>query len=377
MDLIDNLNDLAGRIQRQKDSVLTEEAAKTAFVLPFLQVLGYDIFNPMEVIPELTADHGVKKGEKVDYAITLDSKKVILIECKPVGADLEAKHAGQLFRYFSVTDARFGVLTDGIRYLFFSDLEKENKMDDRPFFEFNLLQFGEGKVEELKKFTKPSFNLETIIGTASNLKYNKALVSELRSEFEEPTDDFIKLLTSRVYDGRYTQQIKDQFSDLVKKAMREFVREKINDRLKNALDTDKHEAGVDEGVGLGAEGTMSSNDGGIVTTPEEWEGYRIVQAIGAEIVDPERIFMRDAKSYCAILLDDNNRRPICRFHFGKNKMAITIFVPNNEQKFDLEKVIGIYKFSGMIRDSIGQYEKLREEPRAKEKSENIKSNVRI
>jgi len=154
MDLIDKLSELASRIQRQKDSVLTEEAAKTAFVLPFLQALGYDVFNPSEVIPELTADHGVKKGEKVDYAIKLQDRIVILIECKSIGADLEAKHAGQLFRYFSVTDARFGVLTDGVRYLFFSDLEKENRMDDRPFFEFNLFQFGEGQVEELKKFTK-------------------------------------------------------------------------------------------------------------------------------------------------------------------------------------------------------------------------------
>lgn len=190
MDLIDRLKELSAKIERQKKAVLTEEAAKTAFVLPFLQALGYDIFNPAEVIPELTADHGVKKGEKVDYAIRLENKIIIIIECKPIGSNLETKHAGQLFRYFSVTETRFGVLTDGVKYLFYSDLEKDNYMDSRPFFEFNLFEFGENQVEELKKFTKTSFDLETIISTASNLKYHKALISELKSEFESPSEEF-------------------------------------------------------------------------------------------------------------------------------------------------------------------------------------------
>lgn len=357
MDLIDKLTELSGRIQRQKDSVLTEEAAKTAFVLPFLQALGYDVFNPSEVIPELTADHGVKKGEKVDYAIKQDEKIVILIECKPIGADLEAKHAGQLFRYFAVTDARFGVLTDGVRYLFFSDLEKENRMDDRPFFEFNLFQFGEGQVEELKKFTKTSFNLETIISTASNLKYHKALVSEIKSEFESPSEDMVKLLTSRVYNGRFTQQIRDQFTELSQRAMKDYVRERVNERLKTALDTDKTEHGPQQETPIEAPKAQQIENNGIETTAEELEGYRIIQAIGAELVDPERIVIRDAKSYCAILLDDNNIRPICRLHFGKTKMSITIFAPENESKFDIEKVLHIYRYRALLQDAIGQYEK--------------------
>lgn len=357
MDLIDKLNELATRIKRQRDSVLTEEAAKTAFVLPFIQSLGYDVFNPSEVIPEFTADHGVKKGEKVDYAIKQDDNIVILIECKTLGANLEAKHTGQLFRYFAVTDARFGVLTDGIRYIFFSDLDKENKMDERPFFEFNLFDFGEQQVEELKKFTKISFNLDTIISTASNLKYHKALIAEIKSEFETPSDDLIKLLASRVYTGRFTQQVKDQFSILTRKAMGDFIREKINDRLKTALDTDKFSTDlVQETPQNNTPPAVQIDDDGIETTPEEWEAYRMIQAIAAELIDPERIVMRDAKSYCAILLDDNNRRPVCRLHFGKTKLSITIFSPNNETKFDLGKLAQIYQHRTLIQGAISQYE---------------------
>jgi len=356
MDFIDKLTELSGRIQRQKESVLTEEAAKTAFVLPFIQTLGYDIFNPEEVIPELTADHGVKKGEKVDYAIQLDKQKVILVECKPVGSELEAKHAGQLFRYFSVTEARFGVLTDGIRYVFFSDLEKENKMDERPFFEFNLLQFTESNVEELKKFTKNFFDLQTIISTASNLKYFKALTEEIRAEFDSPSEDFVRILTGRVYSGRFTQQVKEQFTELTQKAMRDFIRYRVNERLKSALETDNHEnaSDIQKKEELSEENLDKSN--GIVTTDEEIEAHRIVRAIGAEHVDPERITMRDAKSYCAILLDDNNRRPICRLFFGKSKKSVSIFVPDNETKVDILRIYDMYKYRAELELAIKQYD---------------------
>lgn len=353
MDLIDKLTDLAGRIQRQKNAVFTEEAAKTAFVLPFLQSLGYDVFNPLEVVPELTADHGVKKGEKVDYAITQNGKIVILIECKPIGADLAAKHAGQLFRYFSVTEARFGVLTDGIRYLFFSDLEKENRMDDRPFFEFNLSQFGENQVEELKKFTKTAFDLDTIISTASNMKYHRALIAEFKTEFESPSEELVRLFTARVFPGRFTQQVREQFTGLCLRAMRDYLREQVNDRLKSALETDKKDETQNLPSESIAEGSKSQDD--IETTPEEWEAYRIIQAIGTEIVDPERIAIRDAKSYCAILFDNNNRRTICRLYFGKAKKSVSIFLPEGEKTFPLEKLSSLYQTKEQIKAAIFQY----------------------
>lgn len=348
MDMSDRIVELAARLQHQRDTVLTEEAAKTAFVLPFIQTLGYDIFNPAEVVPELTADHGVKKGEKVDYAIKRDGKITMLIECKPVGADLEAKHAGQLFRYFAVTDARFGILTDGVRYLFFTDLEKPNRMDDRPFFEFNILGYNDDQLDELKKFTKSKFDLDTIISTASRLKYHRALINAIDDEFEEPGDDLVKLFTSKVYDGRMTQQVRDEFAVLVKNALRDFIRKRVNDRLKSALE----KGGNDEPVEDEAPVIDSS---GIVTTDEEMEAHRIVQAIGAELTDPARIVIRDAKSYCAILFDDNNRRPICRLHFGKNKMSIAIFAPDNEAKFDINTVRDLYQHKSLVLEAIKQW----------------------
>ncbi len=105
MDFIDEVKQFAGRIAKMKDSIQTEEATKTSMIMPFFRLLGYDVFNPLEFVPEYTADVGIKKGEKVDYAImNEDGKPLILIEAKWCGENLD-KHASQLFCYFATTSA--------------------------------------------------------------------------------------------------------------------------------------------------------------------------------------------------------------------------------------------------------------------------------
>src|SRR5689334_11303987 len=111
MDFAERIGELAALVVKQAGDIQTEEATKNAMIMPLIAALGYNVFNPREVTPELHADVGVKKGEKVDYAIIVGGKPAILFECKWHGADLSKEHASQLYRYFSVTDARFGVLT--------------------------------------------------------------------------------------------------------------------------------------------------------------------------------------------------------------------------------------------------------------------------
>ena len=158
MDFIDKIRELSVRIPKQLEYIQTEEATKNALIMPFISALGYNVFDPTEVTPELCADVGVKKGEKVDYAILQDGKPIILFECKHHSADLNKVHASQLYRYFSVTEARFSVLTNGIIYWFYTDLDASNKMDGKPFFEFSMLDVKESSVEELKKFSKSAFS---------------------------------------------------------------------------------------------------------------------------------------------------------------------------------------------------------------------------
>jgi predicted type IV restriction endonuclease len=178
MEFLEKIKALAVRVEKQKDNIITEEACKNAFVMPFLNALGYDVFNPELVIPEFTADVGVKKGEKVDYAIKIDGKIAILAECKTCGSDLSQQHMSQLYRYFSVTDARFAILTNGQQYWFYSDLDEPNRMDQRPFFRFDILDYRPSDIAELSKFTQDQFDLDKILTTASTLKYSSAIQQE-------------------------------------------------------------------------------------------------------------------------------------------------------------------------------------------------------
>jgi predicted type IV restriction endonuclease len=353
MDFIDQLRSIASRIPAQRDMLNTEEATKNALVMPFIIALGYDVFNPLEVVPELVADVGAKKGEKVDYAIMKDGKPIIIFECKRIGADLHLEQASQLYRYFTVTEARFGVLTDGVMYRLFADLEQPNKMDSKPFFEFNLLDFKDNDIEELKKFTKTQFQLENIVSAATDLKYTKEILKLLAEQLAGPTDDFVCLFASKVYSGRMTQAKREQFTMLTKRALNQFINDRITERLKVAM----AEPEQLEATKLDEELPMADvKERNIETTPEEWEAYYIVRAILREIVDVKRIYLRDAQSYCSILFDDNNRKSICRLRFHSNRKQIGLFDESkNETVVQIGDLSDIYKCATQLKKIAAYY----------------------
>lgn len=365
MDLIDQLRILSSRISQTKTLVQTEEATKNAMIMPFIQILGYNVFDPLEVTPELVAEVGTKKGEKVDYAILRDGKPIILFECKKCGGDLHINHASQLFRYFHVTAARFGVLTNGLVYRFFTDLEQPNKMDEKPFFEFNILDFKDRDVDELKKFTKSAFDIDTILTTANDLKYTRSIQTLLSEWMINPSEDFVRLLSADLIGNRrFTPAVKDQFTLITKRAFDQLLGEKINERLKGAM--------APEGVTIAeTPRSTASNDistsetePAIVTTSEEIEGFHIVRSIVRDLISPRRVVMRDAQSYCAILLDDNNRKPICRLRFNNTqKLRIGLFKVNKEEELmNLESVDDIYSFADRIKATLSSYIKPESSP---------------
>ena len=362
MDLIDKLRELALRIPKQLPHVSTEEATKTALVMPFISALGYNVFDPTEVVPEFTADVGTKKGEKVDYAIIRDGQPIILFECKWSGCDLDEAHASQLYRYFTVTPSRFGVLTNGLQYRFFSDLEEPNKMDSRPFLVLDLQNLDERAVEELKKFAKSSFDLDSIISTASELKYTDGIKRILHEEWINPSEEFVRLLVGRVYSGRFTQAIKDQFTQIAKRALLEFINGRVNERLKSALASS-------EGEGRELDATTETDGGAnddvgtsskIVTTEEEIEGYYVVKAILSASIDPRRVFIRDTRHYCGVLLDDTNRKPICRLWFNGSQKYVGLFDEHkSETREAISDVNDLYRYSDALRKTAAHYDRAR------------------
>ena len=340
MDLIDEINALAARVPSLSENIKTEEATKNALIMPFISILGYNVFDPTEVIPEFTADHGIKKGEKVDYALFKDGKPVILIECKNIDANLDNGQASQLFRYFNVTDAKIGLLTNGIVYRFYSDLESSNKMDEKPFLEIDLLNIKESSIKELKRFKKESFDIDTLSTAATELKYTKEIKIIILDEMASPSEDFTRYFAKQVYGGVMTQSRLKSFSDITKNALNQFVNDRINERLTYALGEDKPVLEPSDNM---EESQSNDNDTktdiDIVTTNEELEGYLIVKAILTEIIDSNRVAKRDVKRYCGVLLDDNNRKPVCRLWFKSKQKYVGIFDDETDSKREVKTPI--------------------------------------
>ena len=351
MELETRLNELAKTVREHREVLLTEEAAKNALVMPFLQALGYNVFNPSEVVPEFTADVGIKKGEKVDYAICNEGSVSILVECKPASSDLTINHASQLFRYFSVTDARIAILTNGVIFKFFSDIDSPNKMDAKPFFTVDLENIRKPDFRTLANFAKGTFNIETIVAEAGNLKLQSLVAKELEKEFSDPSEEFVRLVANRVHEGRVTSSIKDHFKSLITASINNLIREQVNKRLTSALQA-SNPADADE-----TDMPSSGNTDGVVTTQDELDGFNIVRAIGSRNVEPSRIVMRDAKSYCAILLDDNNRKTIARLHFNSpTARHFGTFSGKEETRHAVNNPVDIYQFEKQVSARIAELE---------------------
>ena len=355
MDFKDQIKQLGDKITKLKDQVITEEATKGAFIMPMLQILGYDVFNPLEIVPEFTCDIGAKKGEKIDYAVFRDAVPLILIECKHWKQNLDL-HNAQLLRYYTVSKAKFGVLTNGIKYRMFTDLVAPNKMDEKPFFEFDVTDMRENQIEELKKFHKSYFDLESIVGTASDLKYTNEIMALIRSEIAHPSEWFVRGIAKIVYDGIVTAKVYEQFSALTKKSFSQVISDMITERLKTAL---AKETVPDQSVAerqLG-ESESEGEDSRIVTTDEELEGFYAVKAALRGRVDLNRVVYRDTISYFGILLDDNNRKPICRLYFNGPKKFIAIFDENKKEiRSELSSMDALFGYADAMVRTIEQYD---------------------
>ena len=359
MDFIERLQALSKKVSQVSNSLETEEATKNALVMPFLHsVLGYDVFDPNEVIPEFTADTATKKGEKVDYALIKDGVVQILIECKKYREPLATKHANQLFRYFSVTNARIAILTNGAKYQFFTDLDAPNKMDEKPFLTLDLENLDEHIVPEVKKLTKSSFDVDSVVDAAGELKYLNQIKSILGEQFKSPEEDFVKFFTSKVYDGVQTAKVKSQFLEITTKALKQFLNDSINARLKSAIGDDIKDSVKTENQSVqDTEKSETPEKPKILTTDEEVEGFNIIKAILRQKIEVQRICSRDTQSYFGVLLDDNNRKPLCRLHFNaKQKYIGIIDEAKNETRHPIDTVDDIFQFSAQLQNTLALYE---------------------
>jgi predicted type IV restriction endonuclease len=352
MDFKDQIKQLAEKLEKSKSKIHNEEQTKHSLIMPFIQILGYDVFDPSEVVPEFVADLGIKKGEKVDYAIFMNGEPTILIECKHSSENLDP-HNSQLFRYFHVSKAKFGILTNGIVYRFYTDLLEANKMDEKPFLEVNITDLKDNHVEEVKKFHKSYFDLSNIVSTANELKYTNEFKILIQNEFNSPSDIFIRHFAKQVYTGALTAKQMELFGPMVKKSLSQYVSDLITDRLKSALEI-QTEA---EPISTSSPIPEIAEENKIVTTPEEMDAFYIVRAILRRKIAIDRVVYRDAQSYFAILLDDNRLKTICRLYFNGSKKYIGII--DDQKKETKNEIINnsdIYNFEESLIKTVDFYE---------------------
>jgi len=351
MDFKDTIKQLGERVIKLKEQITSEEATKNAFIMPFINALGYDVFNPFEVVPEYTSDIGIKKGEKVDYAILKDGQPQILIECKWWGENLDL-HSSQLFRYFHASKAKFGLLTNGIIYRFYTDLVETNKMDDKPFLEFDITTIKEQPLYELKKFHKSYFNVHEIFNSASELKYSNEIKQIMTNELNNPTPNFVRYFVKLVYSGQATEKVINQFTEIVKKSLNTLISDIISERLKTALEKEN----TKEIEQITQQEANKEEVNNIITTEDEKEAYIIIKSIIRSKIDISRIFFRDFQTCASILIDDTIRQTICKLYLNNSKKFIGIFDENKkESKFEIQALDEIFNYTDALLKSVEKY----------------------
>ncbi len=303
MDISNTIHDVADRVLKQVPYVQSEEATKLAMVNPFLtDVLGYDTADLTQVQPEFTADVGTKQGEKVDYALIHEGEPVILIEAKVTGTPLDKTDPSQLFRYFAALDsAQFGIFTDGVKYLFFTDIDKANVMDRRPFLNLDLSDIKTEALEEVVRFVRTEFDPSEIRENADALKYVQGLRERIAQEFRDPSDDFVRLLMSSVYDGLKTQAAVDAFRIHTQKALKSFVEVNLRERLAAAFGKEAGETEI-----------PSRENARTAINSDEVKAFFIIKALLHDVIDVDRLHLVQRTDHSAVLVDGSVRKLVCK-----------------------------------------------------------------
>jgi hypothetical protein len=274
----------------------------------------------------------------------------ILVEAKPYTSDLKTAEMGQLSRYFQATNARIGILTNGQTFLFYSDLDKPNLMDERPFAEIDLFDLKSAPLEQIKQMSKAMFDIDTLLSTAERLKYLRGVKEQLKAELTDPSEWLVKEMAGRVHSAKRTSsQLLEKFKPIVIDAIKAYINDKINERLSSAMEVEKAQAEVANPVPVDL---SEDEETGIVTTKEEYEGLYIIRAICASEIDPSRLTEKDTKTYCNVLLDNNSWKSIVRMHFNGAQKKLEIFDDADPKMVPLESLSNIYQLAERIRSAL-------------------------
>lgn len=169
MDLVTELRSVAVDVLSKRQFAKNEAQTRSYLIDPFMRALGFEPNEPNDVEQEFTADF-VANNRKVDYALKKNGSPIIFVEFKPATTKLSYEHTKQLQQYISTKlNVRFGILTNGLEYSFFADIDNPNVMDDEPFLVVDIRNFDDGFARELVCFSKTDFDSQKTFSKAREL----------------------------------------------------------------------------------------------------------------------------------------------------------------------------------------------------------------
>lgn len=369
MGFAEDLRSLSIRVPGILDYTQNEAHTRSALVNPFLQALGYNTSDLREVVPEFGANvnaPGVTQNKKVDYAILQDGKPQILVEVKHHRTRLDSGYASLAAYFAAAAGTEVGILTNGVVYRVYTDIERENLLDRRPFLTINMAQLSEESLADLAFLTRDGFDVDRLKERAQDLRYIKGIKSLLKEQYDSPSDDFVKFFFRELCPhNSFVGNLKQAFVETyVPTALQEFLREEIDalfDEVREMREiaslpepsTPETETAVD---------TAREEESSIETTEEEWQGYAIIKSLLNGKVDLDRVAIRDCISYCGILLDNNNSKPLCRLHFNTRNKRISLFdregstAADREDKIEIGSINDLYQYGDRLAATLAAYD---------------------
>lgn len=328
----ESMQRLGVQVATRQEHILNEETAKQSLIIPFLAALGYDVFDPLEIRPEYDSDFGKKKGEKVDYAVIKNGDPIMFIEAKSPSQKLE-NHDSQLARYFNATPGmKIGIITNGIIYKFFTDLNTGNIMDETPFLELNITELCDTDIEALARFRKEMFDAQQVVLFAEELIYTSNLNKKLEDIFKNPPDEFIRYLIKDFSDTRITQNVIDRFRPIVKKSISQALLNLVSQSLAAQTQNTPLEDTPEDLAAATLDVEGSKKKAAIDTTENELSAFELIKAILLDAgKDVSLLDYKDTTNYFSVFVK-NPSNWVVRLNIEGNKKAITTNLPLEKAK---------------------------------------------
>ncbi|WP_336020862.1 type I restriction endonuclease [Acinetobacter bereziniae] len=373
-DFILRLKNHIDHVKKVGEHCSTEETTKQALILPLLDILGFNPYDPTKVLAEFAADFpGVKATERVDYALYCNGQPVMFIEAKPYFSNL-TNHAPQLSRYFnSSLGVTIGAITNGREWRFFTDLINPNVMDEKPFLTVDFTKADPEDLTQLAEFKHDNFHAEKLRFFAEENQYIQQFKTVIKKSINDVDIDFVRYVAQQ---ANIQRQLNAKFLESIQPFVQQAVQQAISDTVVKGLSSptiitaqpveQKNQSASikttqNEEVVVPI---VNPDNDKIITTKDEQELYSII----SELFPDVELIGRDTESYYSVLYQGKNNRWLFRYDVNRKRHTIQFAVPvddqrrmeleraglevqNNGQIF-IEKPEHIYRMIGILRDSL-------------------------